>query len=151
MEKVVLFINDFYTTKDVTEMICYGLGSCIGLFIQDRSLKISSGAHIPVVVSNNHIGFKSADEIIMNMFSQLADLGSNLNTLRAKITGGASLYKTTFNIGEENIKTIKEILISNKVFIAAQDTGGTFARTAQFNSFTGECQIHTASQPKYTI
>ncbi|MGM0579741.1 MAG: chemotaxis protein CheD [Bacteroidota bacterium] len=151
MKKVVLFINDFYTTQEVTEMICYGLGSCIGLFIQDRSMKITSGAHIPVVKSNKKIGFKSAEQIISEMFCQLTDLGSDLKSLRAKITGGASLYENFYGVGAENIKVIKELLISNKVFLAAQDTGGHVARTAHFNSFTGECQIHTASQQKYII
>lgn len=151
MKKIVLFINDFYTTQGVEEMICYGLGSCIGLFIQDRCLGLTSGAHIPVIKSYEHTGYKSAEEILMNMFNELSEKGSSLKNLRAKIVGGASIFKSSYNIGEENVKIIRELLINKKVFIAAQDTGGNFARTAYFNLVTGDCRVQTAAQQKYII
>lgn len=151
MKKIVLFINDFYTTEDEMEMICYGLGSCVGLFIQDRSLNIASGAHISVAKSYTHTGFKTTGNIFLSMLSQLAEKGSDLKNLRAKIVGGASIYESSFKIGQENVTAIKEFLITNRVFIAAEDTGGNVGRTALFHSGTGDLTVQTASKQKYII
>ncbi len=151
MKRIVLLINDFYTTQEAMEMVCHGLGSCVGLFLQDRYLNITSGAHIPVTISYEHTGYKSAEEILMNMFNQLSEKGSSLKNLRAKIVGGASIFKSSYKIGEENVNVIRELLINKKVFIAAQDTGGNIARTAYFNSATGDCRVQKAAQQIYII
>ncbi|WKK81610.1 chemotaxis protein CheD [Marivirga arenosa] len=151
MKKKVLFISDFYTSCDFTEMVCYGLGSCIGLFLQDRRLKITSGAHIPVVKTCVNTGFLSAEEIVYKMFTQLGELGSDLKALRAKVVGGANLYNSSFEIGKRNIEAINELLLYNKVYIAGQDLGGNVARTVHFVSTTGECHIQTSSSKGYII
>lgn len=65
---------------------CFGLGSCIGLFVQDRLRGLSGGAHILLPESEKvPDGFKfynviaALDEILNHFKSQ----GSNLSALRA--------------------------------------------------------------------
>jgi chemotaxis protein CheD len=142
----ILNIGDLVTgkTKDVTYS-CLGLGTCVGVFLQDRSRGISGGAHImlPDDESNVFSYFKygSVSAALGEMLQQFKVLGSNLNTLRAKVTGGACMYTDSLSTGQRNVAAVTLYLKSNGIYIAAMDVGGTYNRAARFECSTGTLHV----------
>lgn len=133
------------------EYTCYGLGSCIGLFVTDRVKGLSGGAHIPLPSALHEGVFLDASQLIEQLLSAFSLNGSDLNTLRAKVTGGAQIYAGTSDIGQQNVSIVLQTLIDKKIFIAAKDVGGLVSRTVRFTSTTGELQISTSEQKTYSI
>ena len=151
MKKRMLNINEVEVNDNPVVYTCYGLGSCIGLFITDSVKKLSGGAHIPLPFSLHAGEFEDATRIINRLLFAFSNLGSDLNYLRAKVTGGAQMYESSFGVGQQNIEIVLQKLIDKKIFIAATDVGGKVSRTARFNSITGELQISTSEQKTYSI
>src|SRR4051812_11663902 len=90
-----LNIGDVVASAVPASYICFGLGSCIGLFIQDRVTGISAGAHIFLPEEEQEPAdsskFYSATAAIDNILEQFKFHGNDLTALRAKVTGGANV------------------------------------------------------------
>lgn len=150
MNKITLNINEVDVSCKPVIYTCYGLGSCIGLFIEDRRKRIAGGAHIPL--PSEHAGiWMDATTIINILLSYFSYLGSDMQNLRAKITGGSQVYQSTLNLGEENFKSVLHLLTQRRIYIAAKDIGGRISRTAIYNSQTGELHISTSNKTIYVI
>ncbi len=148
----MLNINEVEVSEKPVEYICHGLGSCIGLFVTDRLKGLSGGAHIQLPSSPNNSGeHLGASYLINKLLNDFSAQGSDLNYLRAKVTGGARVYNGSLNIGEQNVQVVLQQLIDRRIFIAAKDVGGRISRTARFNSITGELQISTSELKTYCI
>jgi chemotaxis protein CheD len=146
----VLNINQVFVTERPAHYVCFGLGSCIGLFITDRLKGLSGGAHIPLP-SYNSGELHGATEMIESLLVQLYGLGSSLEGLRAKLTGGAQVYDCSIGVGAKNTDAVLRHLMERKIYIAAKDVGGTVSRTARFSSVTGDLKISTSRKKEYTI
>lgn len=147
----MLTINDVDVTCNPVVYTCYGLGSCIGLFVTDRLKGLAGGAHIPLPSSSESGEFLGASCLINELLKAFSMMGSDLNYLRAKITGGAKVYDGASSIGEQNMQVVLQQLMDRRIFIAASDLGGRVSRTARFSSATGELEISTSEQKTYRI
>jgi chemotaxis protein CheD len=152
MNYKILKINEAHVTREPVYYTCYGLGSCVSVFITDRLKRLAGGAHIPLPSgSQSSKNFAKADQLISHLIEQFKQKGSNLETLRAKITGGAQVMELSMELGKKNVESVKDLLIAHKIFIASQDVGGKISRTARFNSQTGELHISTSEGKKYYV
>jgi len=133
---------------------CFGLGSCIGLFLYDRVHKVGGGAHImlPTLESTEACTGISkcsyANHAIETLLVQMNIKGSNVDGLglRAKLVGGANLFEGgQIQIGKKNITAVLEQLLTRKIYVASTDVGGTQSRTARFYTETGNVEINTSS------
>lgn len=138
-------------------LACYGLGSCIGLFLFDRFRKIAGGAHIMLPgqsPSNGHFAdYLYSSEAISTMLQAMVEKGSKINELRAKLVGGANLLSgdcEVTRIGQENVLAVKNQLLRRNIYLAAEDVGGRLSRTARFNTLTGEVYVSSTGQ-RYVI
>ena len=147
----MLNINEVDVSDQPVVFTCYGLGSCIGLFITDRTKGLSGGVHIPLPHLSGPSEWKDAACLIDELLHAFQAWGSNLDTLRAKVTGGAQVYGSHSNIGAQNAEVVLKQLTDRKVYIAATDVGGTISRTARYHSQSGELEISTSEQTKYSI
>lgn len=150
MRKKVLQINDWDVSQMPVVYTCYGLGSCVGLFIKDSITGISGGAHIPMP-TNTGLELQDATSIIEDLVSTFLENGSRLENLQAKITGGAQIYQCLFSVGLENVQMVTSVLSKNGIPITASDVGGRISRTARFNTLTGELKISTSELKTYII
>jgi chemotaxis protein CheD len=150
MTEQVLQINETDASRKPVRYVCFGLGSCIGLFIVDKLNGVSGGAHIPLPSELNGT-FQGAPAMIGKLLSQLAEQGSDLAFLRAKLAGGARVFDGSLDVGSKNIDAVLQQLAERRIFVAAKDVGGRVSRTARFSSSTGELEISTSEQKKYTI
>jgi len=151
MKTRVLHINDLCVTRQPVVYTCFGLGSCIALFVVDRLSGITGGVHIPLPDTIGPGEFLSAARLIETLLGNFEKLGSNLFYLKAKMAGGAQVYESAVNLGRQNIDSVVTHLATRKIFLAASDVGGRLARTAHFNSVTGALTIFTSEQKTYTI
>lgn len=144
MLEEVLMIGDIKIFSTPVMLKCFGLGSCVGLFIKDRITGITGGAHIFLPNSSelNTMGEgTSAAESVELILQRMKAKGASLETCRAKIAGGAS---GTFQFNETGVRNTKEVvraLTRNKVFIAAMDVGGCTSRTVTFDTTSGNMKV----------
>lgn len=145
-------INEVDVSNDDVEYTCFGLGSCIGLFLADRTKGINGAAHIPLPDNNGGSEqLQDASRLIQLLLKGFQLKGSDLLTLRAKIAGGATIYNGTTGVGERNIKTVIDLLVEHKIYVASVDVGGTVSRTARYDSRTGDVHIRTSEMKSYFI
>ena len=153
-DSVYLNIGELYTTKKAMVLTCYGLGSCIGLFLYDRLKKISGGAHIMLSNKNNNDLSETyfAKGAIEELLKRMKALGSDLAMLRAKIIGGAEVMDLeNMHIGKNNIEEVRNFLVQNRIYIAASDVGGKISRTGKFYTDSGKLLVSTSESKLYYV
>jgi len=151
-----LHIGDVVTSAGSVFYSCFGLGSCIGLFIHDRTSTLSAGAHILLPENeagptNDQSKYYNVTKAIEQILVQLKARGSSLESLRAKITGGANVLRVNTFTGSRNIESVTRQLTANKIYIAARDVGGVYSRTARFESATGLLTVRMPELNAYKI
>ena len=137
-----------------------GLGSCIGISLYDKKLKIAGLAHIMLPDStqfkNVKTPMKFADLAIPLLIDKMIKMGSNKNNIIAKISGGASMFNfsdksVTSDIGARNTAAVKEALKKLNIPILAEETGGNKGRTMIVNSEDGVVTIRIVGQGTITL
>ncbi|HTJ52770.1 MAG TPA: chemotaxis protein CheD [Cyclobacteriaceae bacterium] len=135
---------------------CFGLGSCVGVFLQDQKKGIAGGAHINLSDDFNDLGPNgkpdNVKQAIRELLEQLKERGSDLKALRAKVAGGASSPASPSSFaGNKNIESVINYLIEEKVFLAAMDVGGTQNRIAKFDGVSGMLLIRHSDSNYYKV
>ena len=136
-------------------MVCYGLGSCIGLSLYDPVAKIGALAHIVLPDSSlsraGDAESKYANSCVPFVLDKLLKKGAKANRLIIKIAGGAQVLqvaglKNRLDIGARNTEAVREAMIKAGLTLKAQDVGGNFGRTMQFFINTGKITIKTVGK-----
>lgn len=134
------------------------LGSCVGICLYDPVKKIGGLSHImlPELKSPSSSPKKYADTAIPLLISELEKNGAAKNRLISKIIGGATMFKLSENsmmseIGRGNIAKVRTILDGLKIKIVAEDVGGDYGRTMDFQLDTGDIRIKSIGKPEKTI
>lgn len=133
-----------------------GLGSCVGVVLYDETKKIAGLVHI--MLPDSSLGktstineAKFADTGIEALIDMLKLEGAQTFRLKAKIAGGAQMFKFTsdidsMRIGPRNVDAVKNELRKKGIPIVAEDTGGNSGRTIEFNPATSKLKIRTVNQ-----
>ena len=130
------------------------LGSCIGVALYERKLKLSGLAHIvmPNSMGRDQSLGKYADTAIPETIRQMTTLarGAKLS-LTAKIAGGANMFShvspnNVNTIGDQNIAAVEKALADCQIPILARHLGGTFGRRMVVEVESGLVQIHVVGQ-----
>ncbi|MHB8172410.1 MAG: chemotaxis protein CheD [Thermincolia bacterium] len=149
-------LGELYISKDPDKvLVCYGLGSCVGVSFFDPILKLGALAHV-VLPSSSMARVqgslaKFADTCIPTMLQEIIKMGANKSRLIVKIAGGAQVLKlpgqaNRLDIGGRNIIAVEEALVVEKLTIANKDVGGNYGRTMQFYVGTGMITIRKVGQ-----
>ena len=133
-----------------------GLGSCVGVILYDESKQIAGLIH--VMLPDSNLGrtdvvnvAKFADTGIKALIDLLKLEGVHAFKLKAKIAGGAQMFKFTsdkdsMRIGPRNVEAVKEELRKNSIPLVAEDIGGNSGRTIEFDPMTSKLNIRTVNQ-----
>lgn len=124
-----------------------GLGSCVGVTLYDSISKVAGMAHVMLPSSdiakegNLNIA-KYADTAIPEMIRKMQELGASIRRLSAKMAGGAQMFaftgsSDTMRIGPRNVDSCKEMLKKYDIPLLAEDTGGNYGRTIEFDAASG--------------
>jgi len=143
---------DLKLARAPDKLMTAGLGSCIGICVIDRQIKLACLAHIMLPSSeqakNPDNKAKFADSALEVLLEEMVKGGANRSRLQAKIAGGAQMFKFSgesdiMKIGERNAISVETHLNKHKIPILARDTGGNYGRTITFDADTGELLVRT--------
>lgn len=133
-----------------------GLGSCVGVVLYDETKRIAGLVH--VMLPDSSLGktsavnaAKFADTGIEALINSLKAEGIQPFRLKAKIAGGAQMFKftadnDTMRIGPRNVEAVKVELKKHGIPLIAEDTGGSSGRTIEFSPETSKLNIRTVNQ-----
>ena len=152
---VTVGIADLNVASNSDTVCTYALGSCVGICLYDKDLKIAGLAHIMLPWSKdanipNDNMRRYADTGITELIQKMIACGARKPRLTAKIAGGAQMFATNsavFNIGDRNVDAVKKVLASYNIPIIAEQTGSNFGRTVFFHADTGIMEIRAATKP----
>jgi len=142
-------------------LVCYGLGSCIGLAVYDYSNRIGAMVHVVLPDSSLNRGVlaapgKFADTGVPAVIAAVVKLGGARNRLQARAAGGAHMLNvvgagTRLDIGARNIEAVRTALKREGVPLLAEDTGGGHGRTVQLHIGTGRMVISTVGRGEHEL
>ncbi len=151
---------DYKVGRSPSNLISYGLGSCIGVSLYDPVRKVGGLLHIMLPdstqarASDNPAKF--ADTGIPLMINDVVALGATKARLVAKLAGGAQMFAFSnatdiMRVGTRNAEVCKQVLKRNGIKIIAEDTGGNYGRTVSIDLATGVYKIKTIDRGEKTI
>jgi len=140
-------IADLNLVLDPGSIMTIGLGSCIGIALYDKTIKVAGLAHIMLPDStqfkNNTNPMKFADLAIPLLIEKMEEQGCKKRNLIAKIAGGASMFNFSdksiiSDIGKRNAEAVKKTLKDKLIPIVAEETGGNKGRTMILQASDGK-------------
>lgn len=156
---VTVGISDLGIVRSPDILVTYALGSCVGICLYDKTVKVAGLAHIMLPSSQASSEdtlnrMKYADTAIADMVKRMSIFGARKDRITAKIAGGAQMFaanSAVYNIGERNTKAVIDVLKELAIPIIARDTGRNYGRTVYFDAETGEVQVKSAIEGMKTI
>ena len=134
------------------------LGSCVGVCLYDYKNKIGGLSHVmlPKINEKNANKKKYADTAIPLLLNEMSKRGADIDSITAKIVGGAAMFNITpksnmVNVGQSNIISVKDVLREHKIRIIAEELGGDFGRTIDFFMDNGTVKIKYLNRQINTI
>ncbi len=142
------------STEPGDVLVTYSLGSCVGLAVYDPVACIGGLIHCMLPLSKIDPAKAAAtpamftDTGVPALLQEMLNRGASKRRLIAKVAGAAALMdeKGMFKIGERNFTVLRKILWKNDILIAAEETGGTIARTLYLYMDTGRTVIKSQGQ-----
>ncbi len=128
----------------------HAVGSCIAVCIFDPIAIVAGMLHLllPESTINPERAVQHpavfADTGIPLLFQTAYDHGLVKQRAIVKLVGGAEMPQTTggrFNTGRRNLLAARNLLWRNGVFVAAEDVGGTDARTVHMSVDDGRLHV----------
>ncbi|MDE6837965.1 MAG: chemotaxis protein CheD [Acutalibacter sp.] len=157
--KLVIGIADMKMTNGSEELITYALGSCCGICLYDPNIRLAAMVHIMLPL-NMEAGRKNtmkyADTGIRETLRQMEVKGARKPRIVAKVAGGAKMFAVSGtgslgNIGQRNIESVHKVLRAEGIRLAAEDVGGSVARTLSFDPSTGRATIRSYGKPDIVL
>ena len=133
-------------------LVTYSLGSCVGLSVFDPEIGVGGLVHCMLPLSRMDPDraktnpYMFTDTGVSGLIGAVLQRGGSRKRLVAKVAGGASPLNDNgmFKIGERNYLVLRKVLWKNEILIAAEDVGGTQARTMYLHLATGRTLIRSA-------
>ena len=151
--RVNVGMGDVKITDDPSATLtALGLGSCVGVVLYDPTRRIAAMLHVVLphsrAQSRDDKRFRFADQAIPEAIEKLCAEGANRRRLKAAIAGGAAMFSfgtaSHINIGDDNIRAVREQLRLAHIPILGDDTGGNVSRTLIFDLETAEARVKQA-------
>ena len=145
-------ISEFIVVEDGETLKSYGLGSCLAIALYDEDAGIGGLAHVMLPDGDaNERGEdtpgKFADTAIRAMLRRMVERGATYTDVEAKIAGGSDMFEfESFGdgVGDRNVTAAHEELDKLGVPVVAEETGGRFGRTVEFDTDDWTLTIRTA-------
>ncbi len=135
-------------------LVTYSLGSCIGLSLYDPEAGVGGLVHCMLPLSKlDPEKAKAApgmfvDTGVSALLRAMYDQGAAQRRIVAKAAGAASLLDENgvFRIGERNHTVLRKMLWKNNILIAAEDVGGSGARTMYLHIDSGRTVVRSGGR-----
>jgi chemotaxis protein CheD len=132
-------------------LMTHALGSCIGVALFDPASGIAGMLHfqLPSSTADPAKGLERplmfADTGLRWLLEQMKSLGAENRRLKVHLAGGASMLNDTnlFDIGRRNHTAVRKLLYQQRLFITAEQIGGTQPRTMIMNVGNGSVSLRS--------
>ena len=153
-KELIVGVGEYKIVSSPLELMCIGLGSCVGIAIWDSRVEIGGVAHAMLPSydegKDKVNASKYADSATFLMVDEMVDMGASRSNLKAKIAGGAQMFSfsnnDTLNIGQRNTESAKTALRKEKIPLLGEETGGNKGRTVFFTPKDGVMRIQKGSE-----
>lgn len=131
-------------------LVGMALGSCVGLMMLDARVGVAGFAHVMLPATadpGTATPGKYADTAVVAMTDALLALGGRRGLIVAKLAGGAQMFSVSDDqmaIGDRNVEALISLLKSGHVPLVGRETGGSAARTVEFDTKSGVAKIRMA-------
>jgi chemotaxis protein CheD len=133
------------------QLVTYALGSCIGLTAYDPITKVGGLLHymLPQPAEQGDPRqlkpFMYATTGIPMLWRKLAENGASGPQIIVCAAGGSEILEgaAVLAIGKRNRTILRKVLWKMGLTLAAEDTGGSIARTMTLNLHNGEVRIRS--------
>lgn len=151
-ELVKVGMADLNASKEPSNLITSGLGSCVGICLYDSVTKVGGLAHIMLPsskgVRQSENKAKFADTAVEVLIDNMIRLGAKRSRLTAKIAGGSQMFNFKGNsdvmrIGERNTEASIASLKEANIPLLSSDCGGNYGRTIVLDTSNGNLIIRT--------
>ncbi|MDW7675583.1 MAG: chemotaxis protein CheD [Bacillota bacterium] len=159
-EMVKVGMADLKVSKEPTNLITSGLGSCVGICLYDPITKIGGLAHIMLPsskgVRQSDNKAKFADTAVEILIDNMMKQGAKRTRLVAKMAGGSQMFNfkgssDVMRIGERNVEASKQALKEAKVSLLSCDCGGNYGRTIVLDTKSGNLFVRTIQHGEKVI
>lgn len=151
-DNIILGMGAFDVSNDPTKTLkIFALGSCVGVSLLCSTKSVAALCHV-VLPSSSSDKDKSinvpgyfADTAIPAMLKKLAAMGCSVQSLTAKIAGGAKTKADVadyFAIGQRNAVAVKATLLKHGIKITGEDTGKNMSRTVMLKPGAVKVILH---------
>jgi chemotaxis protein CheD len=127
------------------------LGSCIAVCLRDPIRRIGGMIHflMPMPASNAppsprlaaHGCHPYGEQAMTELCRRLQAAGADLETLEAKLFGGAEVVSVLGPIGQRNVACAQNFLHENGIVLHALDVGGTVSRRVYYQPHSGRVWV----------
>lgn len=139
------------TTKKEDVIVTYALGSCLGVALYDAAAMVGGLFH--VMLPNSLVNLKKAkdnpymfvDTGTPLFFKEAWQAGADRRRIKVYVAGGADFSNNNsdmFAVGARNFTKLKNLFRKNGITIAAQNVGGSVARTLSLEMSRGRVWIN---------
>lgn len=135
----------------------HGLGACVGLCLYDAHARLAALVHVvlPATLARTALDArpplspppgKCADTAVAHALAEITRQGGQAARVQAALVGGAQIFtaaasdgeaQSRLEIGQRNVRAVKEELARASIPLCAEDTGGRFGRTVTLDAGTG--------------
>lgn len=128
------------------------LGSCVGVALFDRRLRLGGLAHV-VLPDGGHgtdnVPGKYAATAVEALVEAIEQRGARAGGLVAKIAGGASILGRADEpqLGEANVAAVLEALEAARIEVVGRHIGGTKGRRVVLDCASGDYHVNTVGMP----
>jgi chemotaxis protein CheD len=156
-KELIVGVGEYKIVSSPLELMCIGLGSCVGISIWDSGIELGGVAHAMLPGydegKDKVNASKYADSATFLMVDEMVDMGATRSNLKAKIAGGAQMFSfscnDTLNIGQRNAESARAALRKERIPLLAEEVGGNKGRTIFFTPKDGVVRIQKGSEITY--
>lgn len=145
--RILVGIGEMAIGEDAADvLVASSLGSCLGVAVYERRLKIGGLIHCFLPLSQaDPIKAKErpatyVDTGVAALLQEIIARGGNKKDLVIGVAGGSAINdaKGIFEIGNRNFTVLRKLLWKNNLLLTAADVGGDCSRTAVLYVGSGE-------------
>lgn len=145
-------ISEYRIARAPAVLVAYGLGSCLGIILDDRESRLGGMAHTLLPASRSETPevrpAKYVDAAIHLLVDEMVNLGAAREKLTARLVGGANMFDSFYppaadGIGTRNLRMARATLQALRIPLLAEDVGGSHGRTVEFDLTTGQVLVRS--------
>jgi chemotaxis protein CheD len=141
-------------------LVTIGLGSCVAIVLYDDIARVAGMAHVLLpsqeMSRDRTMPGKFPGTAVPVLVAEMRALGADVQRLRAKIVGGASMFRNLLagggvNIGERNVSAARDALGAAGIPIVAEDTGLDYGRSVAVFADDGRVEVRSLRRGSHVL